>query len=650
MKARYGAVKILFLTVILNWITYFSQAARGGKAATKVGVTAMSQQVSGASTDSAASQTYDPANPTLQQSFNISLARNVMQALKYKLMIKGGYDKSVRPVKNATHPVFVYVDFSYIQLLNMNEKDQVLKSLLRYRLFWVDEFLTWNPEEFDGIKSVRLPANSFWIPDVVCYEETGVMDYTPRIPYVEINNFGLVRFLQPVAYETTCSVNIAYFPFDQQTCTLTFTSWTFPTSSLDLMSKRSADQMQGDIPLYYVATGEWLLDRIAIVKVSQSFSTVLPADGDNSSSEMREEQFIFMNPQKKVAEVHPTRDKEHHWSDVRFTLTFRRNSSLYMQSMVFPAILLTTISLLGFYLPPDSGERIGLQITIMLTFMVFLLTVGGMFPASTGPYLGIYFVLCMTLLAINILMTVLVLHLHHMPCESKSIESEGKKIHRFKLTAIPSWIRLCLYMTRKHSDLSEFKLEDEIIQGASTTSSEKGDSPKSESPRSVDRELPLTVATLSHDNESFVHDYISVDRDKVRNRNKTAWKLGDSELKPVDINEESQNVDSNEPVQATNFNIDEPTTLPRKREIPLLNELNNALGSIHESMQVMSRYLSYHNKGLKENKLGEAMHDKWKSLARDVDLICLRVYVGLLVLFHMGIVIAVLASQNFNAQ
>ncbi|XP_078495011.1 uncharacterized protein LOC101242784 [Ciona intestinalis] len=572
MKGRYGVVKVLFITVVLNWITYFSQAARGGKAATKVGVTAMSQQVSGASTDSATSQTYDPANPTLQQSFNISLARNVMQALKYKLMIKGGYDKSVRPVKNATHPVFVYVDFTYIQLLNMNEKDQVLKSLLRYRLFWVDEFLTWNPEEFQGIKSVRLPANSFWIPDVVCYEETGVMDYTPRIPYVEINNFGLVRFLQPVAYETTCSVNIAYFPFDQQ-------------------------------------ASEVMTVRLLIVIIA----------------------YICR-------------------SDVRFTLKFRRNSSLYMQSMVFPAILLTTISLLGFYLPPDSGERIGLQITIMLTFMVFLLTVGGMFPASTGPYLGIYFVLCMTLLAINILMTVLVLHLHHMPCESKSIESEGKKIHRFKLTAIPSWIRLCLYMTRKHSDLSEFKLEDEIIQDTSTTSSEKGDSPKSGTPKSVDRELPLTVARLSHDNESFVHDYISVDRDKVRNRNKTAWKLGDSELKPVDINEESQSVDSNEPIQAANVKTEEPTTLPRKREIPLLNELNNALGSIHESMQVMSRYLSYHNKGLKENKLGEAMHDKWKSLARDVDLICLRVYVGLLVLFHIGIVIAVVASQNFNAQ
>ena len=92
----------------------------------------------------------------------------------------------------------------------------------------------------------------------------------------------------------------------------------------------------------------------------------------------------------------------------------RQRHLFVFQSMLFPAVLLTTISLLGFYLPPDSGERIGLQITILLTFMVFILTVGDMFPASTGPYLGVYFVLCMALLGLNIVMTVLVLYLHYM--------------------------------------------------------------------------------------------------------------------------------------------------------------------------------------------------------------------------------------------
>nr|XP_018672842.1 uncharacterized protein LOC104266775 [Ciona intestinalis] len=100
-----------------------------------------------------------------------------------------------------------------------------------------------------------------------------------------------------------------------------------------------------------------------------------------------------------------------------------------MQSMLFPSILLTTVALLGFYLPPDSGERIGLQITILLTFMVFLLAVGEMFPASTGPYLGIYFVICMGLLGVNLLMTVIVLHVHFKPVVNVDPKLMKRKPH-----------------------------------------------------------------------------------------------------------------------------------------------------------------------------------------------------------------------------
>jgi len=43
------------------------------------------------------------------------------------------------------------------------------------------------------------------------------------------------------------------------------------------------------------------------------------------------------------------------------------------------------------------------------------LAVGDMFPASRGPYLGLYFVMCMILLGVNLLMTVMILHIHFKP-------------------------------------------------------------------------------------------------------------------------------------------------------------------------------------------------------------------------------------------
>ena len=64
--------------------------------------------------------------------------------------------------------------------------------------------------------SVWLPARVLWMPDIVCIEETGSRDFNPRIPFVVVHFDGTIRYFEPTAYETTCEVNIAYFPFDLQ--------------------------------------------------------------------------------------------------------------------------------------------------------------------------------------------------------------------------------------------------------------------------------------------------------------------------------------------------------------------------------------------------------------------------------------------------
>ena len=54
------------------------------------------------------------------------------------------------------------------------------------------------------------------MPDIVCYEETGSRDFNPRIPFVVVHHDGTVRYLEPTAYQTSCEIKIAYFPFDVQ--------------------------------------------------------------------------------------------------------------------------------------------------------------------------------------------------------------------------------------------------------------------------------------------------------------------------------------------------------------------------------------------------------------------------------------------------
>ena len=69
----------------------------------------------------------------------------------------------------------------------------------------------------------------------------------------------------------------------------------------------------------------------------------------------------------------------------------------------------------GFWLPPDSGEKITLGITVLLAFSVFMLLIAENIPATSEmvPLIGIYLTVTMSLTSMSIVLTVLVLQLHH---------------------------------------------------------------------------------------------------------------------------------------------------------------------------------------------------------------------------------------------
>ena len=71
--------------------------------------------------------------------------------------------------------------------------------------------------------------------------------------------------------------------------------------------------------------------------------------------------------------------------------------------------------MIGFWLPPDSGEKITLGITVLLAFSVFMLLIAENIPATSEmiPIICIYLTVTMSLTSMSIVLTVLVLNLHH---------------------------------------------------------------------------------------------------------------------------------------------------------------------------------------------------------------------------------------------
>ncbi|GFR62847.1 neuronal acetylcholine receptor subunit alpha-10 [Elysia marginata] len=104
------------------------------------------------------------------------------------------------------------------------------------------------------------------------------------------------------------------------------------------------------------------------------------------------------------------------YPDVRFTIVIRRKTLYYLFNIIFPCLWLTILSLLGFWLPPDSGEKITLGITVLLAFSVFMLLIAESMPATSEfvPLIGIYLTVTMGMTSLSIILTVFVLQLHHV--------------------------------------------------------------------------------------------------------------------------------------------------------------------------------------------------------------------------------------------
>ncbi|XP_057676427.1 5-hydroxytryptamine receptor 3A [Corythoichthys intestinalis] len=291
--------------------------------------------------------------------------------------LSAGYKKGVRPVKDWRTSTLVAIDLMVYSILNVDEKNQVLTTYVWYRQSWTDEFLVWNPEDFDEVKQVSLPTANVWVPDILINEFVDV-GKSPDIPYVYVTHDGLVRNYKPIQVVTACTLNIYNFPFDVQKCSLTFQSWLHTIDDINITLMRSPEELREDKSVF-MNQGEWEL--LHILSNYKIFSV----------------------------------DNDDYYAEMKFHVVIRRRPLFYTVNLLLPSIFLMVMDIVGFFLPPDSGERVSFKITLLLGYSVFLIIVSDTLPATAigTPLIGVYFVVCMALLVISLTETVLIVRLVH---------------------------------------------------------------------------------------------------------------------------------------------------------------------------------------------------------------------------------------------
>ena len=168
---------------------------------------------------------------------------------------------------------------------------------------------------------------------------------------VSVTNDGVVNWVPGGKFITSCQLDITYYPFDDQECHIDLVDWAYHGLQVKLVNGSSSIGLDA-----FTESGEWEITRT----VAQS-----------------SDQYYESDPGVPFPRV-------------RFTIYLRRKPMFYTINIITPCITMSLLALLVFYLPPDSGEKVSLGITVLLSFSVFLLLVAENVPKTSEfvPLLG----------------------------------------------------------------------------------------------------------------------------------------------------------------------------------------------------------------------------------------------------------------------
>ncbi|CAB4059414.1 CHRNN [Lepeophtheirus salmonis] len=215
---------------------------------------------------------------------------------------------------------------------------------------WNDYNLIWNKSEYGNVDAVRIHPRKIWTPDLLMYNSADEKFDGTFQTNVVVNHEGNCLYVPPGIFKSTCKIDITWFPFDDQKCELKFGSWTYSGWKLDLTLKDEGKG--GDISSFY--------------------------------------------PEWRVG-------------------SYRKEETLYyFFNLIVPCVLISSMALLGFTLPPDSGEKLTL---------------------------GTYFNCIMMMVASSVVLTVVVLNYHHRTAETHDMPPWVR-------TAFLQWLPWILRMNR----------------------------------------------------------------------------------------------------------------------------------------------------------------------------------------------------------
>ncbi|KAK0418597.1 hypothetical protein QR680_013661 [Steinernema hermaphroditum] len=134
----------------------------------------------------------------------------------YRYLLRD-YESDVRPSIRHDMPINVTFSFSLTQIIDVDERNQIMTTNAWVRQNWVDYKLVWDPLEFDNLTRIHIPYERIWRPDIILYNNADSA-YSKSVMSTDavVNYAGNVTWSAAGIFKSSCPLDVRYYPFDFQ--------------------------------------------------------------------------------------------------------------------------------------------------------------------------------------------------------------------------------------------------------------------------------------------------------------------------------------------------------------------------------------------------------------------------------------------------
>ncbi|XP_016523259.1 5-hydroxytryptamine receptor 3B-like [Poecilia formosa] len=190
------------------------------------------------------------------------------------------------------------------------------------------------------------------MPDMTI-EEMTEQDKASPSPNLNIRNYGWVEFRNDQVVISTCKMRVYKFPFDVQSCNISFKSIMHSDEEIKLFYYKNNSEISEWSRKAMETQYEWLFVSMTVT------SKTVNHFGFNQTM-------------------------------IVYTINMKRRSVLYIANFLLPVLFFLCLDLASLLLSDTGGEKVGFKITVLLAVTVMQLILNDNLPSSSDkiPLIG----------------------------------------------------------------------------------------------------------------------------------------------------------------------------------------------------------------------------------------------------------------------